>query len=114
MKQAAEKIQTILNGDSALQTILVGKSYWELGREGEETPVVVFSIVEIPGASKDRRSFGAVLRCYGKDMDKSAELSELVRTVMEDSGQHFAGSQSGITDSDEREAVVEMNYNLKL
>lgn len=114
MQEASDKLQEVLGGDATMANLVGGKIYWELGKDNEKPPLIAYSITKNPGQSKDSESFSASIRCYGGNMLESAQIASAVEAAMKEARQLFRGGQSGVTDDESREAVIELNYNLKL
>jgi len=113
MKAVATKIRASLLADTTVNNLVVGRVYWGLGKQNETESAVVFSLQEIiAGATRDTRKFSTVLRCYAKDMELVSDVYEAVKLVMIAEGHNFQGGQSGISDEEEGEAVMEMIFNL--
>ena len=113
MKQIAQKVKASLAANENLVNLIDDRIYWSLGPEKLEAPFVLFDIAEIKGLSKDRRGHNAIVRCFGSNMDVASDVYEAVKTVLENARHDFVSGQSGITDDEFREAVMELNFNLK-
>lgn len=114
MKQQAQALRALLIADGSVTAIASQRIYWETGDEDEQVPMAVFSIVEDLPQSKDRRNFDAVIRCFGQDLDEASDLYEAIREVLVNNNCYPERGQSGISDDERREGVIELNVKLKL
>lgn len=114
MTEASDKIQEILTNNTAVTAIVGDKIYWELGKDGDDVPLINYTITQELGPSKDRNNYSAVIRCFGGDMLASANINTAVQAAMKAANQTFQGAQSGLTDDEQREAVILINYNINL
>ncbi len=113
MKIIAQHIAQVLVNDALVADLVADKVNWGLAGENVRTPFVLFGIEETKGMSKDRRGFAANIRCFGKNMDEASDVYEAVKAVMQNAGHDFINGQGGISDDEYREAVMELNFNLK-
>lgn len=117
MIAASKTIRTDLMEDAALQAVVAGRCYWELAPDDYEMPLVNFSIIESPRATKDSGGqYEVQLRCFAENLTASAELAELVKDALATSETYYKyqGGRSGYTDSESREGFVELNFNFKV
>jgi len=113
MKEIAQNIKSVLEANAVLTTLVSTDIYWSLAPEKQEAPFVLFDVGELRGLTKDRRGYTSTLRCFAKDMDAAADVYEQVKQTLENAGHYFVSGTSGITDDEYREAVMELNFNLK-
>jgi len=114
MIQAAKTIQDDLKADTALQAVLLGRSYWELAPDNYALPVITFTVIEDAAVSKDRNAYRSVVRCFGETLTSAAQLAELAKTALKNAHHKYKGGQSGYTDTEKREGYVELNFNFNI
>lgn len=113
MKAIAENIRTTLSADSSVNALLAGRIYWGMGKQNEKEAIAIFSVDEIlQGATPDSRRYATTIRCYAPDMDAASDVYEAVLAAMKAAGHHFTGGTGGISDDEEREGVMQINFNL--
>jgi hypothetical protein len=113
MRIAAEYIESVLAGNTALQAIINGKSFWELADEKTAFPFVTFSIRELKTATKDRAGeYEAQIFVWDDKLTDAADIGDLIKSDPGDL--KYRGGRSGYTDTDARGAFIELNFNLRL
>jgi hypothetical protein len=113
---AAQHITTVLQ-ELEIQNVIEDRVYWELAEEDSIFPFVTFSITNIGPVSKDRFSeFEAKVRIFDKSLTAAATVSSVIRESVSNNYSHWRdkGAVSGYTDTEAKEAYIEITYNFKL
>jgi len=115
MNIAAQRIESALNANTALQALVNGKHFWELAPDNIKGFYVAYRITENPGVTKNaKRSFEVTHWCYGRSLTQVSALSELVKQASENNGQYFLGAESGYLDNDTKEAFIKLIFKFNL
>lgn len=114
MNTAAERINTDLEADTALQAVIAGKSYRGLAPKNAKVPFVVYRIKENKRPSKDTGEYEVQIICYQDSLTKASILAGLVKDAFEDNIYRYLGGSEDYADQEGKEAYRELNFNFKI
>lgn len=114
MLEASKHITSTITTSPTIIAALSGGFYWELGAEDVKTPFATYTVVETPGRTKDSAgTYRVSIFVWAENLTTGAGIADTIKKEVP-ADWKFEMAQNGYTDTDAKEAYIEVVFNFKL
>lgn len=114
MIAAAQHITQVLTSVTSA-TDLDGKVFWEMADSEEKYPFLNYSVLDMGPATKSGyHTYQAQVRIYASSLTAGARLAQgIIIDIKENSSWRYRNGRSTYSDSDAKEAYIELTFEFK-
>lgn len=118
MKSAAEHVKTVIADNVAITAQLTNGFYWELAPEATDVPFGTYRLEENPPTTKTYDgSYRVSVFVWHENLDNASDAADVIKAQVKNDTSlnwRFISSRSGYTDTDAREAFIEIVFTFNL
>ena len=114
MLAASQHITATVTGNATIMALLTEGFYWELGPEGTNVPFANYTLVETRPKSKDYEGeYRVSIFIWAETLTESATIADVMKNELQPNWK-FESAQNGYTDTDAKEAYIEIVFTFNL